>query len=31
MKTVKTIGLALIMLPFIAAPALAHKKLAKQT
>jgi uncharacterized cupredoxin-like copper-binding protein len=31
MKTVKTIGLALIVLPFFAAPALAHKKLVKQT
>ena len=31
MKTVSTIGLALIALPFIAAPALAHKPLGKQT
>lgn len=31
MKTVKTIGLALIALPFIAVPALAHKAQAKQT
>ncbi len=31
MKTVKTIGLALIALSFAVAPVLAHKKQAKQT